>query len=532
MKNGFIFICLLISTLFGCQRKTSPMDPTQVFRFSFPYDVTTLDPRKNSDYVNSTAHFMLFEGLTRMTPLSTHELALAESINISPDKKIYTFFIRNTVWSDGTPVTADDFIYAWETLLDPNFPAPNAHLFYPIKNSEKVKKGLLPKSELGIKALDKLTLEVTLENPTPYFLDLTSFCPFFPVPSHIVKNHPDWADNLSPLFVTNGPFTLNKWTFSSEYEFIKNNSYWDKESVTLDKIEVFIIDNELTALGLFENNQIDFYGAYSPIPSDSIPKLKKENKIHATPVGATTFLSFNLSDPIFQNKHMRKALALVINRALLVENITQSDEIAAKEIIPPLLKLSSSKSFFKDHDVDLAKRFFELGLKELGLTKNDLQNITLSFPVNINYKRLAQAIQEEWRTTLGIQTSLEESEFKIHRTKLFQKNYQIAISAWFVQYNDQMNILDRFKSKSNHYNYPGFENREYQALLDKSTFAESKEERFSILEEAEGLLSEETPLTPLYHLNCLYMLNDHVTGLFISPIGSLHFNHIVINEDR
>ncbi len=531
MKNGFIFISLLLCALFGCQKKPSSMKTTQIFRFNFPYDVSTLDPRKNSDYVNSTAHFMLFEGLTRMTPLSTHELALAESINISLDKKVYTFFLRNTVWSDGAPVTADDFIYAWETLLNPNFPAPNAHLFYPIKNSEKVKKGLLPKSELGIKALNKMTLEVTLENPTPYFLDLTSFCPFFPVPSHIVKDHPDWADNLSPLYVTNGPFSLSKWTFSSEYEFIKNKNYWDKESITLDKIEVFIIDNELTALGLFDNNQIDFYGAYSPIPSDWIPKLRKEKKIHATPVGATTFLSFNLSDPIFQNKQMRKAFALAINRALLVENITQCDELAATQTIPPLLKLSSKKSFFKDHDTDLAKKYFELGLKELGLQKKDLKNIILSFPININYRRIAQAIQEEWRTTLGIQTTLEESEFKVHRTKLFQKNYEVSISAWFVQYNDQMNILDRFKSKSTHYNYPGFDNSAYKDLLDKSAFAKTKEERFLLLEEAEELLTEETPLTPLYHLNCIYLLNDHVKGLFISPIGSLHFNHIVINED-
>ncbi|MBM3193052.1 MAG: peptide ABC transporter substrate-binding protein [Chlamydiae bacterium] len=529
MRNGFILTLLYLCILFGCQKKPPPMQTKQVFRLSFPSDASTLDPRKNSDYINSTAHFMLFEGLTRMTPSSTHELAIADSIEISPDQKTYTFSLKETFWSDGTPLTADDFVYAWQTVLDPDFPAPNAHLFYPIKNSEKVKKGLVEKSALGIEKIDTMTFAVTLENQTPYFLELISFCPFFPIPSHIAKNHPDWADNLSSLFVTNGPFALNKWDFSRSYEFIKNERYWNKEALTLDKIEVLIIDNELTALNLFENHEIDFYGAYSSIPSDSIPKLQKEKKIQKSPVGATTFLSFNLSDPIFQNKMMRKALSLAINRAMLVENITQCDEIVASGTIPPLLKLSREKNFFKDHDTDLAKAHLEIGLKELGLEKKDLPELILSFPSNINNKRVAQAIQEEWRTSLGIQTRLEESEFKIHRTKLFQKAYQIALSAWFVQYNDQMNILDRFKLKTNDFNYPGFENKLYIRLLDESALATSTEERFKILEEAEEILSEETPLTPLYHLNCIYLLNERVTGLFVSPIGSLHFNQIVIN---
>ncbi len=506
------------------------MKKSQILRLNFPYDVSTLDPRKNSDYINSTAHFMLFEGLTRMTPASTHEHALAKAIDLSNNKKVYTFHLKETFWSDGTPVTAYDFLYAWKTLLDPSFPAPNAHLFYPIKNAEKVKKGLLPLEELGVKAIAPFTLEVTLELPTPYFLDLTSFCPFFPIPSHIALKNPNWADTLSPLYVTNGPFLLKKWLFHNEYHFVKNPSYWDAASVHLDQIEIMVIDNEITALGLFEKNKLDFYGAYSSIPADWVPKLERENKLIRQPFGATTFLTFNLAVPPFQNKNIRKALSLAINRQALVDNITQCGEKVATGAIPPLLKPLSERKFFNDNDLDLAMKHLQLGLNELGIAKNDLQSITLSYPNNVNSRRLSQAIQQQWKSVLDISVKLEESEFKVSREKLIHKDYQVAFSSWLVQYNDQMNILDRFKSKTNHYNYPGFENAKYIDLLNQSAYADSPEERFLILEQAEELITEETPFTPLYHWNCVYLKQDRLHGLYISPIGSIHLNYITLDE--
>ena len=531
MKNGFSFICLLVALLTSCQKVDSPMKKSKVLRLNFPYDVSTLDPRKNSDYINSTVHFILFEGLTRMMPASTHELALAKSIDLSEDKKIYTFHLKETFWSDGAPVTAYDFLYSWKSVLDPGFPAPNAHLFYPIKNAEKVKRGLLPTEELGIQALDSLTLIITLEVPTPYFLDLTSFCPFFPVPSHIAKTAQDWADRLTPLFVTNGPFLLKTLAFKSEYIFEKNPNYWDASSVKLDKIDIMVLDNELTALNLFENKELDFYGAYNSIPSDWAAKLKQEKKLITQAFGATTFLTFNLNSFPFQNKNIRKALSLAINRQLLVDNITQCGETVATGSIPPLLKPLSKKVFFTDNDSALANQHLQLGLNELCITKTDLEKIVLSYPNNINSKRLAQAIQQQWKQALEITVRLEESEFKVLRERLVRKDYQIAFSSLVVQYNDQMNILDRFKSRNNNFNYPGFENEEYINLLNRSSCAHDSEERFSILEQAEQILTEEMPFTPLYHWNCVYLKQDRVHGLYISPIGSIHLNNIFLVED-
>jgi oligopeptide transport system substrate-binding protein len=530
MKNSVVLVSLILSLLSSCEKSTIRKKELKTFRLSFPYDISTLDPRKNSDYINSTAHFMLYEGLTRMNQNSTHEKGICERIEISENKKTYTFFLKKTFWSDGKPLTAKDFIFAWKSLLDPKFPAPNAHLFFPIKNSEKIKKGILPVDSLGVREIGELTLEVELENPTPYFLELTSFCPFFPVPSHLAENDPNWADHRGDFLVTNGPFKLKKKRFSESYDLVKNPLYWERNEVKLDKIEIQILSDELTSLRLYEKDQLDFYGAYSPIPAEWILKYKEIESLTKKPFGATTFISFNLKDTIFKNKNVRKAFSIAINRKLICENITLADEIPAYEPIPPILKKNISRSFFKDNDAIEANKLLDLGLKELNLGRKDLEEIKLSFATNILQKTLAQAIQDRLNETLGVTISLDEAEFKIHRTKLQKKDYQIGFSSFYAQYFDPMNILDRFKECNNHFNYPGFENKEYENLLTSSNYAKTAEERAEMLAKAEEILNEEIPFTPLYHLNLVYLTKPNVKGLYISPIGSIHLNHVNIED--
>src|SRR3990167_8209867 len=381
--------CLIATVLLASCQKAPTEKKTNTFRMSFPHDANTLDPRKNSDYVGSTIHFMLFEGLTRMTPLSTHEPGIAKSIDLSEDKKTYTFHLRESFWSDGHPVTANDFVYAWKTLLHPDFPSPNAHLFYPIKNAERVKKGLLPASVLGLRAIDAETLEVTLEVPTPYFLDLTSFCVFSPIPSHVVQENARWADRPGEDFVTNGPFALKNWAFSNDYQLVKNAHYWDKEQVTLDRIEIMILNNEQTALNLFKRGDLDFYGAYNSIPSDWVINQRKEGSLYSQPVGYTSFITFNLNHPALQNHNIRKALTLAVHRNSLIEGITQCNEEAATRPVPTLLS-NDTKSFFRDGNDALAQELFAKGLNELGLEK--LEGLTFSYGNSTNNRLIAQAI--------------------------------------------------------------------------------------------------------------------------------------------
>jgi oligopeptide transport system substrate-binding protein len=528
MKNSVVFVSLLLSVMSGYEKQPVKKKEEKTFRLSFPYDISTLDPRKNCDYINSTAHFMLFEGLTRMSENSTHELALSDSVEVSEDKKTYRFRLKKTYWSDGESVKAKDFIFAWKTLLDPKFPAPNAHLFFPIKNSEKIKKGILPIQELGLLEIDELTFEVQLENPTPYFLELTSFCPFFPVPSHLAEKDENWADNPKKLLVTNGAFMLEKKLFCDSYEMVKNPLYWDQKKVHLDRIEIQILNDEMTSLRLFEKNKLDFFGAYTAIPSEWLQKNKDHNNLIKKPFGATTFISFNLKDPIFKNKNIRKAISIALDRKEICKNITQADELPAYEPIAPILKKNTSSKYFEDNNIEKARELFNLGLAELKISKKDVEAITLSFATNALQKTLAQAVQDRLKQALDLRIHLDENDFKILRDKLQKKNYQIAFSSFFAQYFDPMNILDRFKEANCHFNYPGFENKTYESVLNNSCYAKTEEARMKFLKQAEEILNEEVPFTPLYHLNLVYLKNQNVKGLYISPIGSIHLNYVDI----
>jgi len=535
LPRFFSTICLLgIIFSFGglfvsCEK--NQQQTKQVFRANFSYEPTTLDPRKGCDAITSLVHFMLYEGLTKITPKSTHELGLANKIDLSENKLIYTFHLKDTYWSNGDLVTAYDFQYAWSSMLDPKFPCPNAHLLYPIKNAESVKKGILPTEALGIAALDSHTFQVTLETPTPYFLDLTSFCVFFPVPKKIAEKDPKWADSLNPNLITNGPFSLISWRKCNEMIYVKNPNFWKKGYPKLDRVELSIINNEITALGMYQSNELDFLGCtLTSIPPDWIGKFASQGILQSKPLGATTFSTFNLNTFPFNNKNIRKAFAYAINRKDIIDNITQFDEIVATGCIPPVLKNQIDKSFYQDGNKELARKYLTLGLKELGVKKEDLNGLVLSYFSADTYKRIAQTLQEQWRSAFEIDIKLDENDFKVTMDKFNRKDYQIGLMMWMIQYNDQMGILDRFKLKKNPKNYPGWENPEYIKLLDQSAQSKNEKERVSILSKAEELITDEMPFSCIFHWNSIFLKKDTVKDIHISPIGSIHLDETYIES--
>lgn len=523
------FACALVFCI-SCEKKEQ-MKSKQILRLNLTYEPTTMDPRKGSDAVTSLAHFMLYEGLTKITPASTHELGCAERIDLSKDKLVYTFHLKDTYWTNGDLVTAYDFEYAWKKLLDSKFPCPNAHLFYPIKNAEALKKGLVTQDDLGVKALDAHTLQVTLENPTPYFLDLTSFCVFFPVPKKVAEKDPYWAELQGPELVTNGPFVLSSWRKCNEIIVRKNHNYWNKSLPKLDQIEISIINNELTALGMYQNGQLDFLGcSLTSIPSDWIQKFASQGLLQSKPLGASSFVTFNMDSYPFNNLNIRKAFAHAIDRKAIIENITQFDEVVATGCIPPVLKDYDQHTYFEDGNFTLAKEYFAEGLKELGINKEDLNGLVLNYFSNETYRRLAQTLQQQWRSVFDIEILLEENDFKVTMDKLNRKDYTFALMMMIIQYNDQMGILDRFKLKRNPKNYPGFDNEKYISLLDQSSHASSNEERKEIFRKAEELIAEEIPFSPIFHWNSIFLKKDKVKDFYISPIGSIHLQETYIEN--
>ena len=448
MRKFALLFALLGCLIVSCN--PFPKKSKQILRVNFPTDPPTLDPRKGGDPISSTVQFMIFEGLTRMTKHSSTELALAEKITVSDDQTVYTFFLRKTYWTDGCLVTAHDFETAWKKMMDPSFPCPNANLLYPIKNAKAAKDGKVPLDEMGVKALDTHTLEVTLEGPTPYFLELTSFCVFCPVPSHIVEKYPAWADKVSSSLVTNGPFTLKTWKHQNKMVLEKNPIYWDADDVQLNQIQISFIDNEMTALQLYESKELDFLGTpFTPIPLDSLQDLKQRGMLQIKPLGATTYCSFNTNRYPFNNADIRKAFSYAINREIIVKHMTQLNEEVATSPIPSILKFKDNSPFFEDGDDQKACLHLRKGLAELGLTVSDLSHLTFMYMEGESPKKMAQTLQQQWLETLGVKVNLECFTFKVYLDKLVHRAYDFAFTRFVIQYNDIMNILDLYKFKEN-----------------------------------------------------------------------------------
>lgn len=522
----FVFFLLVGAQLLSsCTKSQGPLGK-KIFRICFQSQPMTIDPRRSGDPFSSNLLFMLFEGLTHLESDGNVSMGVAKSVEISQDLKTYTFHLKDSIWSDGQPVRALDFEKTWKRVLDPKFPSISALLFYPIKNAAKAKQGLISVKEVGVKALDRNTLVVELEYPTPYFLKLVSFCSFFPVPSHIQDMHESLKFDPQKQFVSNGPFTLKSWEYEDKIILQKNMQFWNESQTYLDEIFIHILSSEMTALQMYEKKELDLIGGFiSPPPLEAIPSLIKEKKIISKPIAGTMICTFNTENKPFQNEQFRKAFSYSINRNEITKNITQTNEIIATGAIPPILKLNKFRHFFRDNDQLLAQECLKKGKDQLKMENKNFPVITLSYFTNELQHALAQTLQAQWKSTLGIEVRLEKLDFPVFLDKILRRQYDLALISWIAQYFDQMNILERFQNADEQKNYPGWENTDYIKLIESSMNMPSPDDRQKALENAETILMDQMPFAPIFHFNQIYLKKNFLTGVDITPIGNFDFRH-------
>lgn len=531
MKKVMILVMSLLLLCSGCQKK-DPNCSKQVLNINIPSDPATLDPRKGGDLVSSMLHFLLFDGLTRLNNDGSITNSLAEKIEISDDKKEYTFHLRRAKWSDGSPIHARDIEKSWKDILAPTFPAANAHLLYPIHNAQNYKMGTVAREAVGIKTLDDYTLKVNLTSPIPYFLELISFCVFYPVNADLDIKKPNWENEVGSQFICSGPFTIASWKHNDEIVLKKNPNYWKSQDIKLEMVNICMIRDEMTALQMFQKGDLDILGnPLSPLPTDAVPQLKKEGKLQLKPVGATTFCTFNVKEPPFTNAKIRKAFAYAIDRAQITQNVTQLSEIPALTVIPPVLKKGENTPFFSDADIDKARALFKEGLQELGLTRETFPKLSYDYSRSDLHHKVAQALQQQWRRVLGVQIVLEDSDHKILMQKLKAGSYSIAQMYWVAQYHDAMNIFERFKYAENVKNYPNWENEEYISLLEQSFFAPTEKDRADILQRAESIFLDEMPLAPIFHWNSAFIIQNYIKNYDLMTIGDGLWENVYIDTE-
>ncbi len=503
-----LFIFMMCFLCLACEK--SPQSKKSL-RLTYLTEANSLDPRYGYEIPANHTIKMLFEGLMRMSADQELLPAAAESYTISSDGKTYTFKIRPAKWSNRKPVTAYDFEYAWKSVVNPKLPTQGGADFYPIKNVEAIVRGELSLEEIGVKALDAHTLVVDLENPAPYFLELTATSAYSPV----------YMNDGEVCSTTNGPFRLKKRVEHREMVLEKNPLYWNVDAVQLDRIEIAIVEDASTQVAMFEKGECDWLGKpFAKLPLDAVPSLEKKEMLSQFPERAVFWYFVNTERFPYSHPKLRRALALAMNREELVTHVLKENETKATSV-------NRESHFFEDGDLEQAHILLEEALVELELTRETLPPIHVSYCNIETNHRIACAVQQQWQKALGIEITLDPQEWTTYYDNLSSGNFEIGGLSWHARIRDPIYNLQLFKSAKDRLNMSNWEDPEFQRVLQAAQEEADPSKRMVLLREAEGILMEHMPVIPIYFLTVSYAKNPELNDVYISELNEIDFTHAV-----
>ncbi|QIB27392.1 peptide ABC transporter substrate-binding protein [Caloranaerobacter azorensis] len=500
----------------------------QVLRANLGEEPPDLDPQTTTDAVSFEILNATLEGLVRLNPDGSVGKGLAESWDVSDDGKVYTFKLRDAKWSDGDPITAYDFEYAWKRAIDPKTASQYAYQFYGIKNAKAFNTGeITDPNEIGVKALDEKTLKVELERPMSYFLSLTSFITYLPAKKAAVEK---WGDKYAAdadKMVFSGPFMITRWDHEQKLILEKNPNYWDADSVKLQRIEFDMIKDTNTPINLYETGELDMTG----VPPEFLDKYKDSPEFGRMAEAVTFYLEFNCKDKFFSNKKIRKAFSLAIDREAYVNGVLANGSIPAYGFVPGGIPGKAGGEFRKQNGdlfydagtkgqeaIDEANKLLEEGLKEVGANKEELAKHVSYLTGDSDFARkLAQALQQMWKKNLGIEVPIESVSFKIRLQKMDQADFTIVGAGWGADYNDPMTFMDMWVTNGGN-NDAFWSNAKYDELIEKAINS-TGDERMEYMLEAEKLLMEEMPIAPTYFRARNFLQRPYVKGIARFPVG-------------
>ncbi|WP_336637149.1 peptide ABC transporter substrate-binding protein [Lysinibacillus fusiformis] len=488
-------------------------------------DLTTMSSLGSVDALAVTAMNSVFEGLYRIGPENTPIPGMAESHEVSEDGTVYTFKIRkDAVWSNGTPVTAHDFEYAWKRAINPETQAIYSYLMLDIKNAANVQTEEDPLygkvEEIGIKAINDETLEVQLNAPIPYFISLTTYAPFFPLNKEFTESEGDQYALEAENMIYNGPFMMESWQHGQGWTFVKNESYWDKDTVKLTKITQKIVKDTATAVNLYEAGEIDT----AELSSEYVAQYKDSPEYSTFLKPNTYFIRMNHENKYLSNLNIRKAIDMAWDKQGFADVILQDGSIPAYYLVPQGLSTDDKGNDFRDGNgdmnktnIELAKEAWATGLKELGVDQVKLEFLTYD---RAESKKGAEFIKNQ------LETNLEGLELTINMQPNKQKlalegavDFDLDYGGWGPDYQDPMTYIELFESTA-YYNQSNYKNEKVDALIKQAKTNSNVSERWELMQQAEKLMMEDVAFAPTFQKGLSRLTKPYVKNLYEHPFSA------------
>jgi oligopeptide transport system substrate-binding protein len=493
-----------------------------------------IDPHVITGVPESKIVNALFEGLTNKDPKTLKPLpGVAKSWNISEDKKTYTFHLRdNAKWSNGDIVTANDFVYAWRRMLSPALGASNAYMLYYIKNAERYHKEKISDfNQVGVKAIDDFTLQVSLKNPTHFFLELLSHYSHYPVHKATIEKFGEideqgtrWTRQEN--IVGNGAFSLEKWKLNRIITVKKNPNYWNSKQVKLNKVHFHPIEDQNSEERMFRSRQLHITES---IPVEKISKHLKESPeiTRLAPYLGTYYYRFNTTKKPFDDVRIRKALAMSIDREQITQKISKAGEKPAYFFTPPNTKGYTAETKL-NYDIQAAQKL----LTEAGYPNGEnFPTIELLYNTQENHRKIAIAIQQMWKQNLNINVQLLNQEWKVFLDNTKNLNYGISRAGWIADFVDPSNFLKLFVSDGGN-NRTGWSNQTYDTSITQSLSAVDNQQRYQIFQQAETILMDEVPIIPIYFYSTKRLISTDVKNFDSNLLNFVSLTDIYLSREE
>ena len=474
-------------------------------------DPRFMDPHLLNSVPEHHLLMALFEGLVAEHPVKDAEVnpGMASQWEANPDKSVWTFHLRpNALWSDGVPVTAKDFVWSWRRMLTKSLAAEYSQMLFVLKNGEAFYEGKAKAEELGVRAIDPSTLEVTLVGPTPHFLIMMLHTSWWPVPRHCIQKYGDPLDRVNPWtqegnMVGNGAFILKRNLFRQVIEVAKNPLYWDAANVKIDGIRFYPIDSESTEERLFRRGMLHITEI---VPLDKIPNYREKHPdiYYQYPNTAVYFYRINTEHPGLKDVRVRKALAYAIDRDSLVKNVTRAGQIPAGGIVPGMEGYPASQVF--NYDPAKAKAL----LAEAGYPDGrDFPKFEILINTNEAHRAIAEVIQQMWQQTLGIKVGILSQDFGVYLDTMTRMDYAVCRAGWNADYLDPSTFIDMWTT-GNGNNNTHWSNTKFDQLVKDATEEGDAARRMAILREAEEILLAGVPAIPIYFYSRSHLVHPAV----------------------